>query len=134
MQETASISAESDSARLRNHLDSLLRDASYASAISEELGKVLELSQKSVRELGQLVFETLRGKNYEHLKLMTQAFSALFNSIIRQAQLALQIEKFKDSRISKIEAGLDELAVEIKSNPNAMAIFEQLRKELGHAG
>lgn len=49
----------------------------------------------------------------------------------REKEMALELEKFKESTKSKLESGLDEIAQAFKGNPKAMELYQQARALIG---
>lgn len=95
-----------------------------AAEIAEKSAPV-DWSDASKRMLGKKMFTLVASNDASPKEIL-----AAKNLEIKEQALDHEREKFRAALRSKLETGLDALREEIKNNPTALAIFEQLKTTL----
>jgi hypothetical protein len=80
-------------------------------------------------ETGSLDLKTLSALSADVVALRRGDHSAE-RLTVERGRLELETEKFKSQSRTKIEAGFDELATELRKNPRAKELFGQLKEEV----
>jgi hypothetical protein len=106
----------------------LERAAERAEQVKLELAKDPRLTPQDLARAGQVVFmnEAMETGN-------VKAYVQLAKLQLASDRQALERDKLSIASKSKLEAGLDALAAELKGNPRAAKIFADLKTELSKA-
>lgn len=128
-------------ATLSNIRDRLLSEINYADAQANAMQLVRErserepgLSEADLEEFGNRVFTelTITRQDMDGFVTLrsarTKAQLEKAKLDLRERELALAREKFKEELRGKVEAGIDALAEELKSDPAALAVLAKARE------
>lgn len=85
----------------------------------------LKVTAAQASQIAQVSFEIQAQQNRD-----PKLYAALRKGELERARLALEREKFEESKKQDWEKGLDALLAEIKDNPTALALFKQLKAAL----
>lgn len=106
----------------------LERAAERAEQVKLEMAKDPRLTPEDLARAGQVVFmnEAMESGN-------VKAYVQLAKLQLASERQKLERDKLSMASKSKLEAGLDALATELKGNPRAAKIFAELKAELAKA-
>lgn len=105
-----------------------LRATNIARDIGAQADSLPQITKALKSQLTQKAFEmSLSGSDVDDIKTLMSIVGGMNRDVLSEGALALEIDKFKNSLKSEQEKALDALFQDIKGNPEAVALFDQLR-------
>jgi hypothetical protein len=118
-------------------LEHYRENSAKATLIGNVIGTALHVDDVNLRMIQQAIFDELNlpkeSRSEDRLTAYMDLAIKARAQELKNRNLDLEVEKFKVSLRTKLEAGLEALAGEIQGNDHAMAKYRELKEELAKA-